>query len=70
MSDWPVWFRCYGEGLIGGHKFNGFWHHHFYVVLPYEAPRQAASARRLTRAAGSDTASYLSICLPGNLEKR
>jgi hypothetical protein len=33
MSDWPVWFRCYGEGLIGGHKFNGFWHHHFYVVL-------------------------------------
>lgn len=36
-DDWPVWFRCYGEALIGGHKFKGFWHHHFYVVLPHES---------------------------------
>ena len=41
-DDWPVWFRCYGEGLIGGHKFEGFWHHYFYVVLPHESAESAS----------------------------
>jgi hypothetical protein len=33
-SNAPGWFRCYGGALIGGHKFKGFWHHHFTVNSP------------------------------------